>query len=92
MNTATTTLEVDLDDAQALRSLKRCLDAAHATQAAFSRLMGVSPQQMSMWLSGSRPIPAVVVRAAYWSAAMSGVPVRMHNPAKYLAASKARRR
>jgi transcriptional regulator with XRE-family HTH domain len=83
VNTATMTLEVDLDDAHALESLQRCLHAAHATQAAFARVMGVSPQQMSMWLSGKRPLSPVVLRAAYWAAAMSGVPVRLPNPAVF---------
>ena len=85
MNTATTSLEVTLDDTEGLRSLKRCMHAAHATQAAFGRMMGVSPQQMSMWLSGKRPLSPVVIRAAYWAAAMSGVPMRMPNPAQFLA-------
>lgn len=85
MNTATTILAVDLDDTQGLDSLKRCLRAAHATHAAFARLMGASPQQMSMWLSGARPVPPLAIRAAYLAAAMSGVPVRMPHPARYLA-------
>jgi DNA-binding transcriptional regulator YdaS (Cro superfamily) len=76
---------VDLDDTQGLDSLKRCLHAAHATQVAFARLMGASPQQMSMWLSGARPIPSLAIRAAYLAAAMSGVPLRMPHPARYLA-------
>jgi hypothetical protein len=34
---------MDLDDTQGLYSLKRCLHAAHAMQAAFARLMGGLP-------------------------------------------------
>ena len=78
-------LEVDLNNTLGLYSLKRCLHAAHATPAQFARLMGVTPQCMSMWLSGRRSLSPLAIRAAYWAAAMSGVPVRMPNPARYLA-------
>jgi len=88
-NITTMTLEVDLDDSRALYSLKRCLHAAHATPAQFARLMGVTPACMSMWLSGKRSLSPVAIRAAYWAAAMSGVPVRLQNPARYLAGTVA---
>jgi hypothetical protein len=78
-------LEIELDDSRGLYSLKRCLHAAHATPAQFARLMGVTPACMSMWLSGKRSLSPMAIRCAYWAAAMSGVPVHMPNPARYLA-------
>jgi hypothetical protein len=86
------TLEVDLDDGRRLYSPKRCLHAAHATPAQFARLMGVTPACMSMWLSGKRGLSPLAIRTAYWAAAMSGVPVRLSNPAQFLAATAKRRR
>ncbi len=81
-------LEIDLDDDRGLASLQRCLAESHATPAAFARLMGVSAGCMSMWLAGTRSLSPMAIRACYWAAAMSGVPVHLKNPAKYLAASK----
>ena len=78
-------LEIELDDSWGLYSLKRCLHASQATPAQFARLMGVTPACMSMWLSGKRSLSPLAIRAAYWAAAMSGVPVRLPNPARYLA-------
>ena len=68
-----------------LYSFKRCLHAAHATPAQFARLMGVSPQCMSMWLSGKRNLSPLAIRAAYCAAATSGVAVCLPSPAQYLA-------
>jgi len=88
----TMSLEIELDDSRGLYSLKRCLHASQATPAAFARLMGVTPQCMSMWLSGRRNLSPLAIRAAYFCAAMSGVPVHMPNPARYLATTTKRRR
>jgi DNA-binding transcriptional regulator YdaS (Cro superfamily) len=85
VNYSTVTLEVELADSQGLYSLKRCLHAAHASPAQFARLMGVTPACMSMWLSGKRSLSPLAIRAAYWAAATSGVPVHMPKPSQYLA-------
>ena len=83
VNIPTMSLDVHLDNTQGLHSLKRCLHAAHATPAQFARLMGVTPACMSMWLSGKRSLSPLAIRAGYWAAAMSGVAVRLPNPARY---------
>jgi hypothetical protein len=78
-------LLVDLDDSRGLHSLQECLARSHAPPAVFARMMGVTAGCMRLWLSGKRTLSPLAIRAAYFCAAMSGVPVHMPNPARYLA-------
>jgi hypothetical protein len=77
-------LIVDLDDTKGLKTLNECIARSGASSAQYARMMGVDRSTMSLWLSGKRPVTGVAIRAALFCAAMSGVPMRMPNPSRYL--------
>jgi hypothetical protein len=86
-----TSLSVELDDTKGLNKLKECIARSGASPPQFAHMMGVTAGCMRLWLSGKRALSPLAIRAAYFCAAMSGVPVHMPNPARYLAASAKRR-
>jgi transcriptional regulator with XRE-family HTH domain len=75
---------VDLDDTKGLKTLKECIARSGASSPQFARMMGVNRSTMSLWLSGKRAVSPLAIRAALFCAAMSGVPMRMPKPSRYM--------
>jgi hypothetical protein len=73
-------LIADLDERNALLTLKCCLAAARVGKGKFATLMGVSIASLGRWLRQTQPIPPWALRAAYFAAMQSGVALRFNNP------------
>ena len=73
-------LLVDLDGDHAAHAIRLCLNSSRLGKARFALLMGVSGSSLKRWLNLSKPIPAWAIRAAYFAAIASGVPVRFKKP------------